>query len=337
MMDLMKQPKLGNKRGSNFSSMMSIILLIIGAGIVLGLFRPSFLTMDNFNVLANAFTITAMVGLAQMIIIAAGGMNLAVGSMGGLAGVMTGALMDKMGAPAFLAILVGLCIGMLCGLVNGILINRAGSKGVAFFLVTLATSSVFEGIVQGVTNANPFYKLDPGFLAIGQTTFLGLPLVMWVMIVVAVLIGLLFKYTGTGRRILAFGGNSKASELYGISIKRVVIVSNVLSGLIAAIAAILLVARLGSAQPDIGSDWMLFSFAAPLIGGTSLTGGKVNALGTVLGAILLSMISNGLVHLSVDVFWMTLIQGLIILAAVAVERIRQINSENMHRKEHVAI
>jgi ribose transport system permease protein len=337
MMNLMKQPKPGNKKGSNISNMLTIILVIIGAGAILGLIRPSFLTMDNFNVLANAFTITALVGLAQMIIIAAGGMNLAVGSMGGLAGITAGALMDKMGAPAALAVLAGICIGMLCGLVNGILINRAGSKGVSFFLVTLATSSVFGGIVQGITNANPFYKLDPGFLAIGQTTFIGMPLVMWIMIIVAVLVGLLFKYTGTGRRILAFGGNIRASELYGISIKRVVIVSNVLSGLIASIAAILLVARLGSAQPDIGSDWMLFSFAAPLIGGTRLTGGKVNVFGTVLGAVLLSMISNGLVHLNVDVFWMTLIQGVIILAAVAVERIRQINSENMQRKEHVAV
>lgn len=336
-MEYSAQKKLEIKKSSNFSSMFTIILVIVGAAVLLGAFRPSFLKMDNIYVLANSFSITALVGLSQMIIIGAGGMNLSIGSMGGLAGVMAGLIMDKMGAPAILAILLGLGIGILCGLINGFLIIRSGSKGVAFFLVTLATSSVFEGIVQGITNANPFYKLDPAFLAIGQITILGLPLLMWIMIVAAVLIGILFKYTGTGRRILAFGGNIRAAELYGVSIKKVVLTSNILSGLFAAVAALLLVARLGSAQPDMGSDWMLFSFAAPLIGGTSLNGGKINSLGTVLGAILLSMISNGLVHLNMDVYWMTLIQGVLIIAAVAVERIRQVNSENVHRKEHVAL
>ena len=336
-MQLYKGIKAGTKKSSNFSSMITIVAVIIGLGLLLGAFKPSFLSMGNFAVLANSFSITALVGLSQMIIIGAGGMNLSVGSLGGLAGVITGACMDQLNAPAYLSILAGLGVGMLCGLINGLLINSLGSQGVASFLVTLATSSLFGGVVQGVTNANPYYNLDADFLAIGQTEFLGFPLLMWITVVVAILIGLLFRYTGTGRRILALGGNFRAAQLYGVPVRRVVIVANILSGLLASIAAILLVTRLGSAQPDIGEDWMLYSFAAPLIGGTRLAGGKVNVLGTVLGAILLAMISNGLVHLNVDIYWMTLIEGIIILAAVAVERVRQISSDRVQRKEHAAV
>ena len=113
--------------------------------------------------------------------------------------------------------------------------------------------------------------------------------------------------------------------------------SNMLSGLFESIAGILLVSRLGSAQPDIGSDWMLFSFAAPLIGGSRLAGGKINVFGTVLGAVLLAAISNALIHLNLDIYWMTFIQGVIILGAVAIERIRQVSFERVQRKEREAI
>jgi ribose transport system permease protein len=331
------QKKAGIKKDSSLSSTLTILIVIIGISVCLGCFKPEFLTLVNFSVLANAFSITALVGMAQMVIIGAGGMNLSVGSLGGLAGIITGACMDKLGAPVSISILAGLAVGLICGLINGLLIVRAGSQGVASFLVTLATSSVFKGIIQGVTNANPFYNMHPDFLVLGTGKFLEIPLLMWIMVVVAVLVGLLFRFTGLGRRILSIGGNIKAAELYGIPIKRVVIVSNMLSGLIASIAAILLVSRLGSAQPDIGSDWMLFSFAAPLIGGSRLAGGKINVFGTVLGAILLALISNGLVHLNVDIYWMTLIQGAIIFISVAIERIRQVSFEKVQRKERGAI
>jgi len=325
------------RRQSGLSSTLTIFIIIVGISVLLGLIKREFFTLVNFWVVAGSFTITAIVGLAQMIIIGCGGMNLAVGSIGGLAGIIAGGLMDRFGASTFVSILVGLCVGIVCGVINGLLIIRSGSSGVAFFLITLATSSVFKGINQGLTNGTPFYNLQESFVAIGNNNFLGVPILLWVMIVVAIIVGLGFKYTGIGREILAVGGNIRCAELSGVPIKRIVIIANILSGLLAAIAAMLLVARLGSAQPDVGSDWMLFSFAAPLIGGTRLAGGKVNTTGAVLGAILLALISNGLVHLNVDVYWMTLIQGAIILISVGIERIRTVSMEKMQRKERESL
>jgi ribose transport system permease protein len=148
---------------------------------------------------------------------------------------------------------------------------------------------------------------------------------MYVMLGIAVVVWAFFRYAGLGRRILAIGSNMHAAELYGISVKGTTITAHIFSGILAAAAAILLVARIGSAQTDIGSDWMMFSFAAPIIGGTRQAGGKVNVPGAVVGAVVLSIIANALVHLKIDVYWMTFIQGCIILLAVTVDRLRYIN------------
>ena len=334
---MQKNKNTNARKDSGISSSLTILGVIVVFGICLGLFKKNYLTLDNFAVIANSFSITALVGLSQMVIIAAGGMNLSVGALGGLAGIITGMFMDALGMPTVVAIFAGLIVGLICGLLNGLLIVRAGARGPASFLVTLATASVFRGIIQGVTNATPFYNLNEDFLSIGNTELLRVPLLMWIMVVFTVLMGLMFRYTSLGRRLLAVGGNIRAAELYGVPVRHVVIMSNMLSGLFASIAGILLVSRLGSAQPDIGSDWMLFSFAAPLIGGSRLAGGKINAFGTVLGAVLLAAISNALIHLNLDIYWMTFIQGVIILGAVAIERARQVSFERVQRKEREAI
>lgn len=307
----------------------SVIGVLIFFTFILSILKPNFATMVNFNIIAKIFSITAIVGMAQMVIISTGGMNLAVGATGGLVAVITGGLMDLYGLPMVPAILGGLVTGILCGFLNGIFIARFGSTGVASFLVTLATSSVYMGVNLGLTKANPFYNLPQRFKTIGEMNLLGIPLIFYIMVAVAILVGILFKYLGIGRRILAVGSNMKAAELYGISIKSTIIIAHILSGLLAAIAAILLVARIGSAQTDVGSDWMMFSFAAPIIGGTSLSGGKVNTLGAVLGAAVLAVISNALVHLSIGIYWMTLIQGTIIFLAVAADKIRTISLERV--------
>lgn len=304
----------------------SVIMFLIILSSILALLKPSFATMFNMNVIAKAFSITAIVGLAQMVIIASGGMNLSVGAIGGLAAVLTGASMEVLGFGAIVSVLVGLIVGGMCGLLNGWLIARAGAKGAASFLVTLAMASVYTGINLGITGANPYYNLVESFTKMGSANFLGMPIIFFIMIIIAILVGILFRFTGLGKQILAMGSNMHAAELYGISIRKTVIIANIISGVLAASAAILLVARIGSAQTDIGKDWMLFSFAAPIIGGTRQAGGKVNVFGAVLGALILLVIQNGLVHLSIDIYWMTFIQGFIILLAVAIDRIRVLSS-----------
>jgi ribose transport system permease protein len=232
------------------------------------------------------------------------------------------------GLPWWAGALLGLATGILCGVINGLLVYRAGGVGVAFFLITLATSSVFKGITLTITSGNPYYgpdgKMDAAFLALGNAKILGLPASFYIMIAMAVLLILMYRYLSIGRQMLAFGANFKAAELYGVSRLKVVFFSNILAGFLAGIAGILAMIRIEAAQPNMGADWMLMSFAAPLIGGTRNSGGKVNVIGAILGALALTIISNALVHLKMDVYWKELIYGLIILLAVTIDRIRYI-------------
>jgi ribose transport system permease protein len=313
------------------SNAIGVLAIILFTCIGMSLTQPEFATVVNFNVIVRSFSVTAIVGLAQMIIIGMGGMNLSLGAIGGLAGVTAGGFMAILNWPVSLALCAGLAVGALCGLINGLLINRihdgSGKLNVSSFLVTLASTSVFVGINKGMTRAVPIYGLDEGFVNLGRMTVGGVSVLLFILIPVVLGVYIIINKTSIGRQILAVGGNSRAAGLSGISIGKVTIASNTISGILAAIAAIIVLARLGSAQPTVGEEWLLFSFAAPLIGGTRLEGGRVNILGTVLGAVLLSLVANSLIHLNVSAYWVTFIYGLIIIAAVGIERIRAISAE----------
>jgi len=304
---------------SNLSSVSLFLIILV---VLLSLATSNFATPFNVEVILGTFSITAVVGLSQMVIIATGGMNLAVGSIGGLSAILAGGAMASYGMGTFPSVVIGLLTGVICGLISGILIVRLGSSSAAAFLVTLAMSSAYRGISFGLTKAQPFYNLAESFKALGTGRFFGLPLIFYMMIGITLLLWVLFTYLGTGRQMLAFGSNPKAAQLYGVSAAKTLIIAHMLSGLLASCAGLMLMARLGSAQNDIGIDWMMFSFAAPIIGGARQAGGKVSVFGAVLGALVLATIQNGLVHLNIDVYWMKLIEGSIILLAVTVDLIR---------------
>jgi ribose transport system permease protein len=155
--------------------------------------------------------------------------------------------------------------------------------------------------------------------------------------VFAVLLWYMFKYTSFGRQVLAIGANQKAAELSGINVHRVIIIKHILSAVIAACAGILFSTRLGSIGSDIGEDWMLFSFAAPLIGGARMEGGRVDILGAFLGGLVLAIVANGVVHLKVNVYIVELLRGVIILLAVGLDRIRAMREEHRERMERAKI
>jgi ribose transport system permease protein len=209
-------------------------------------------------------------------------------------------------------------------LLNGWLTVRTGING---FVVTLATASAFTGINLGLTKAVPFYDLPADFVAFGNGRIGAFPLLMIVPIIVTALLAIFLTRTIKGRHLLAVGGNSNAAELSGISVSRTVMLAHCLSGLIAAIAGVLAVAQLGSAQPTIGSDWLIISFAAPIIGGASLSGGAVSITGTVIAVVLIGLIQNAMVLLAVDPYWVTFLLGALILAAVWINRIRTVRME----------
>ena len=329
---------IGSKRKFEFNNTMGILVVIVVFSIVLSFISKNFLTVDNMVVLARNSSITIMVGLAQMVVMSGGGMNVSVGAIGSVSAVLCGAFMQRLGIPWPIAILIAICGGAICGALNGLFITGLGGTGEISWLTTLATSSAFTGVSLGITHAKPFYNLPAGYNWIGSYNIGGfLPLMIVICLVFTILVGILFKYTSLGRQILALGGNSKAAALSGIPIKKIIIIKHIISAVIAASAGILFSTRLGSINPDIGGDWMLFSFAAPLIGGTRMEGGRVNVVGAFLGGLLLSMVSNGVVHMRVNVYLVEFIEGLIILIAVGMDRIRAIREEKRERLERSAI
>lgn len=304
------------------SSLFGVIVFLVGLCVVFSLVTSNFSTFYNAKVIMLSAMITAVVGLSQMSVIATGGMNLSVGYIGGLAAIFCASAMQDWGVSTVVAILIGLAIGTVAGLINGMLVHFLGGTSGMSFLITLGTSFAFQGIMQGYSQASSYVNLNKSFSAIGATEFLGMPVLMYVMLVLALLMWLFFKYTGLGRQILAFGANNRAAKLYGVRQGTAIISAHTLSGLLAACAGIMLSMRMGSATIDIGIDWMLFSFAAPVIGGTRQAGGKVNVWGVIIGAIILSIIENGIVHLNISVYWNEFIRGVVILLAVVIDSIR---------------
>jgi ribose transport system permease protein len=296
--------------------------IVLGA-IALSFIAPNFLTEFNIYVMLRSLSVGLLVAFAQMITLGVGQMNIAVGALGGLTAIIFGATIELYGLPLLLAIPVALAIGAFGGLINGLLTVRTGVNA---FIITLATASAFTGVNFGITGSIPFYKMPASLVAFGDRHVGPMPYLLVAPLIVALLLGVFFARTAAGRQLLAFGGNPQAAELSGISRKRVVVSAHVLSGLLAATAAVLAVAQLGSAQPTIGADWLLLSFAAPIIGGAALTGGYISVLGTMLAVLLLGLIQNGMVLAKVDPYWVQFVLGALILAAVGLNRWRAVSS-----------
>lgn len=300
-------------------------VVTILAIVIVGALRPTFLSPFNIQILLLAISVNALVAFSQMVIIAIGQMNLSVGAIGGLAAISFAGMMEVWGLPWPIAATLSLGVGLFAGLANGLL---CAYTGISAFVITLATLSVFKGINLGITEAQPFYDVPEVVKWLGNATIFG-P-IPWLVVPFAfsavVLWYLLFRLP-LGRSILAVGGNSHAAELSGISVPRVVVFAHTVSGLLAAMAGIMLVARLQLGQPSIGDDWLILSFAAPIIGGAILTGGRVSVGGTCCGVAIVAIITQVLVLFNIDPFLVQVVLGVLILWAVGVNRIREVRGQ----------
>lgn len=297
-----------------------LMVVALLAGALLAMLQPAFLSTYNIYVLLLSFSLWVLVALAQMVIIAIGQMNLSVGAIGGLVAITFAGTMQVWGLPIPLAILLGLTLGALCGLFNGVVTHVSG---ISAFIITLATLSIFKGINIGITEAQPFYAIPDAVKAFGAARIGGLPYMLGVSLLAIVGVWLLFNRMVLGRQILAVGANRHAAELSGIRVGRVVVLAHMLSAVLAAAAGMLAVARLQLGQPTIGDDWLILSFAAPVIGGAILAGGHISVIGTCLGVVIVTLINNALVLLGIDPFFVQLLLGGLILAAVMVNRYRE--------------
>jgi len=295
--------------------------IVILMSVVLTIMEPRFLTQFNFYVLLRGIAVTLIVAYAQLMVLVVGQLNLSVGATGGMVAVCTGGMMEVWGLPTLVAIALGLALGVAAGVANGLLTTKTGING---FIITLATASAFTGVTIGLNNAKPYYNLPKQFVSFGQGRAGPFPYIAIVTVVVAVVLWVLFERTLLGRQILAVGGNQRAAELSGVPVDRIIVIVFTLSALLSSLAAIILMARLGSAQPSIGSDWLLPSFAIPIVAGIALTGGTAPVINTALAAFLIALIDNGLVLTKADPYWIQFLLGAIILGAVGLNRVRAV-------------
>ncbi|GAA4018067.1 ABC transporter permease [Deinococcus rubellus] len=293
-----------------------LVILLLGA-VVFSLTVPSFFSVDNaITGIGLSAAINTIVAIGLTYVIMTGGIDLSVGSTAALSAVIGADLMQR-GLPALLAVVVALAVGAAAGLVNGLLITRIQ---LAPFIVTLGTMTFYRGLALSYTNGQPILSLPDGFKNALGGTVLGLPIPLLVALLLVGVFTFILRYTKTGQYILAIGGNAEAVRLSGINTDRFVTLTYVISGMLAAVAALVLIAQLGAAEPILGNGWELSAIAASVVGGTSLAGGKGNVVGALFGALLLSMLQNVLTLLGVQAFYQLLATGLIIIGAMVIDR-----------------
>ncbi|HZP18699.1 MAG TPA: ABC transporter permease [Bauldia sp.] len=296
----------------------TLALVVIAVALMIG--APAFHSAYNLRALGFTIAVTGVVALAQVTVLSVGQFNLALTSIGAMVGLLSGWLMQVGGLPWFPAVMLGIAFGALSGALQGWIIVRSGINA---FIVSLALAAAYFGAMLGLSRGASFNQLPPSYVALGRASLFGVPWLLIFSVAVAAIVSLVFTRTVGGRKLLATGANPRTALMSGIATGRVTIAAHTLSGLLAGIAAVMLVARLGSAQPSLGSEWLLPSFAAPVLGGTLLTGGRVLIVGTYLGALLLAVIANGLVLFGVSAYWYQSLLGVVLLLALAIDRSRQ--------------
>ncbi|MER0236916.1 ABC transporter permease [Fulvimarina sp. MAC8] len=294
-------------------TLIGLVLIVV----VFAILTPNFLTERNLLNILQQSSINACIALGMTLVIISGGIDLSVGPTAAIAAVAAAAMMVG-GAPIVLAIPAALLFGMACGAVNGILVAYGGLQP---FIVTLGTLSLYRASALIYTGGNPILGVPPEFRAIFNTAIFGVPSPVVIVAALAFLVWVLLNKTPLGEYLLAVGGNEEASHIAGVPVAQTKIAAYVISGGLAATGGLILVGRLGGADPTLGNLWELDAIAAAAIGGASLMGGKGSVVGTILGAIILGALRNGLTLMNVQAFYQLLATGLIILAAMLVDRV----------------
>jgi len=282
--------------------------------VIFGVLNSNFLTVGNLRDVAVSACVNALIGIGLTFVIITGGIDLSVGSIASLVGMITANLMVNSGVAAAPALLVGLAFGFVAGAINGVLITYVRLPP---FIATLGTMSVYQGLAYVVTDGKPVYNVPQSFVLMLNSYISGVPIVVVIVIVVAVLAWLLLRRTVFGQNVIATGGSEETAWLSGVRVTRVKILVYALSGALAALAGLVVVARISAAQSQAGAPYLLTAIAAAVIGGANLMGGEGRIAGTLVGALILGALTNGLVLLNVPSFYEQIVTGLVVLIAVA--------------------
>lgn len=308
---------------ARFQSLIALVVLCI----VLSILSDKFLTIDNGWNVARQISVNICISVGMTLVVLTSGIDLSVGSILALSGAVTAGLLKNgisipsanlyIGFTLLGAIIGGIIVGGALGVFNGFTITRFK---VPPFVATLAMLTIARGLTLLWTKGFPISVLGDSFGYIGTGWLLGIPIPVWISVIVILIALLITNKTPLGRYIYAIGGNENAAKLSGISINKVKIIVYGLAGVLAAVGGLIVTSRLDSAQPNAGVNYELDAIAAVVIGGTSLMGGKGTIWGTVLGAVIIGVLNNGLVLLNVSPFWQQVVKGCVILLAVIIDK-----------------
>lgn len=283
---------------------------------VFAVLNPVFLTGPNLVNILQQSSINACIALGMTFVIISGGIDLSVGPAAAVSAIVGATLMIA-GVPIPLAVMGAIATGMACGLFNGTLVAVAGLQP---FIVTLGALSLYRALALIFTGGNPIFGIPPEFRQAINGLVLGVPVPVIIVAVIATVLWVVLNRSPLGEYILAVGGNQEAARIAGVPVARTRITVYVLSGGLAAVAGLILTGRLGAADPTMGNLWELDAIAAAAIGGASLMGGKGSVVGTLMGAVILGGLRNGLTLMNVQAFYQLLATGIIILVAMLIDR-----------------
>lgn len=300
----------------DYGSFIALIFLVI----IIGAISPDFRTVNNFLSLLRQSAINGLIAFGMTCVILTGGIDLSVGSVLALTSIIC-AHTIKIGLPAPLSMLIALIFGIILGTISGLMVTKSRLQP---FIATLITMTGYRGLTMILSGGKPISRLGNNLLLnqIGKGSFLGIPVPVWILIIFFAIFLFVLKKTVLGRQIYATGSNAKAAELAGININNIKLIVYAVSGFMASLSGLILVSRLGSAQPTLGSGYELDAIAAVALGGTSMTGGRGKITGTLIGILIIAVLNNGLNIIGVSSYYQDVVKALVIFLAVISDRNR---------------
>ncbi len=309
---------LARTRGLNLTTF-SLGVIYLTMLVVFSILSPFFLTPDNFLNIGKTLAVVGIVAIGQTLVLISGGVDISVGSVAALSGVVTGLLWEKAGVPIGVAALAGLLSGALVGLVNGLLVTRARINPL---ISTLATYSAIRGLAFVLTNAQMNQLNHPQFQFLGRGDIGGIPFSLILMLVLYGIFFYILRHTPFGRDLYAIGGNPVASRLAGIPTQKYLLLVFILSGLLAAVGGLVSASQLAAGTPQAATGLEFTVIAAVVLGGTSLAGGKGTLIGSLIGVFILRTLDNGLILTNVSSYYQEVARGAVLILAVGFDQVR---------------
>ncbi|MCI6237654.1 MAG: ABC transporter permease [Lachnospiraceae bacterium] len=311
------------------SNMTAICGVLVAMIIVASIGSPYFLDTYNLQSLMRDVATVGMIGIAQSLLLLVGELDLSVGKIATLCGILAGMMMVDAKINPWIALMIGLLLGLLFGFVNGMIITKLRLNSM---VATIGMQGVYGGINLVLTKGKAITNIPENITVLGKGNIGPIPVpFVFCLIVLVVILFLVYK-TKTGRYIYAVGNSREAAKILGIRVDRIRVMIYSIVGMISALAGLLYVCRLGSAQSTLGESWPMNSIAASVIGGVSLNGGIGNPAGALIGAAIISIISNMIVLFGVNAYWQQAVSGVVVVLAISFSSITEIIRENRQRK-----